>query len=95
MQGNQFEQIVCQLGPCGWHAPAKRPRGGLGVGQVVGLNALAERLAVAQNAADRDATKVDTVVALFAADQPGLGALALGTPVGAGHFERGVGRLRA
>ena len=57
------------------------------VGQVVGFNALTKGLAVARDAAHRDAAKVDAVVALFAANQARLGALTLGAPVGAGHFE--------
>jgi hypothetical protein len=46
--------------------------GRLGVGQVVGLDALAEQLAVAHDAADRDAAEVHAVVALLAADQARL-----------------------
>ena len=67
----------------------------LGMGQVVGLDALAEGLAVAHHAAHRDAAEVHTVVALLAADQARLARLALGAPVGARHLERCVGRFRA
>ena len=95
VQCNQLEQLVGQLRTRGWHALEKRTGGGLGVGQVVGFDALTEGLSVAKNAADRDAAEIDTVVAFFPPDQAGFGALALGTPVGARHFERGVGGFGA
>src|SRR6218665_2472527 len=63
--------------------------------RVAGFDGVAELLAVGRYAADRDAAEVHAVVALFAADQARLVALALGAPVGAGHFQRGVGRFRA
>ena len=56
---------------------------------------LAERLAVADDAADRDAAEVDAVIALLAADQARLRALALRAPVRARHLERRVGGLGA
>ena len=62
---------------------------------MIGLDALAKGLAVAANAADRDAAKVDAVIAFFAPDESGFLAHSLGAPVGACHLERGVGRLRA
>ena len=56
---------------------------------------LAERLAVADDAADGDAAEVDAVIALLAADQARLRALALRTPVRARHLERRVRGLGA
>ena len=94
MQRDQSQQLVGQFHAIGGHAARVEVAGQLGVGQVVGLNALAKHLAVGANAADRNAGKVDAVVALFAPDQAGFGALALGAPVGARHFERGVGAFR-
>ena len=95
VQRNHFEQAVGQLLARGRHALVERTCGRLGVGQVVSLHALAKQLAVGHDAAHRDAAKVHAVVALFAADQARLGALALGAPVGAGHLQRRVGRLGA
>ena len=53
----------------------------------------AEHLAVAGNAADRDAAEVDAVVAALAADQPGALAFAARAVVGDGHLQRGFHRL--
>ena len=91
VQRNQAQQIVGQLGAFFRHAAREGVAGQLGVGQVVGFNALAKHFAVGHNAAHRDAAKVDAVVALFAPDQAGFAGLALGAPVGAGHFQGGVG----
>ena len=95
MQGYQIEQAVghglaIRLGP----AFAKRAQRRLGVGQMVGFYALAEGLAVAHHATHRNAAKVHAVIALLTANQAGLAALTLGTPVRAGHLERGVCRFR-
>jgi hypothetical protein len=93
VQRDQLEQIVGELGALGRHAALEAAE--LGVRQVIGLERLAVDLAVADDAADRDAAEVDAVVALLAADEPGLGALALEPPVRARHLERGVGGLGA
>ena len=95
VQCNQLEQLIGQRGTGRRHAFVKRAGRGLRVGQVVGLDTLAKRLAVGHNAAHGYATKVNTVVALLAANQAGLGAHALGTPVGPCHLQRGIGRLGA
>ncbi len=55
----------------------------------------AEALAVAGDAADRDAAEVDAVVAALAADETRALALAAGAVIGDRHLERGVDRLRA
>ena len=91
MQGNHAQQVVSGLGPFFRHAAAEDVARQLRVGNVVGGNALAKRLAVGANATDGDAAKVDAVVALLTPDHDGLAGLPLGAPVGARHFERGVG----
>ncbi|MPM82164.1 hypothetical protein SDC9_129225 [bioreactor metagenome] len=96
VQGDHVQQLVGQRAAAVFgHALLEGAGRRLGVGNVVRLHALPEQLAVAHDAADRDTAVVHAVVALLAADQARLGALALGAPVGARHLERGVGRLRA
>ena len=95
VQADHVEQLVGQLGAGLGHAPRKRAVGGLGVGQVIGLDALAKVLAVAQDAAHRNATEVHAVVALEPPDQAGLARLAAHAPVSTGHLQGGVGRLGA
>ena len=103
VQVDEVQQVVGQRRPLPAravglgrrHALEERARWRLGVRQVVGLHALAKQLAVAHDAAHRNAAKVHAVVTLHAANQPGFLAHALGAPVGAGHFQRRVGRLGA
>ncbi|MNS98125.1 hypothetical protein D3C72_1324820 [compost metagenome] len=95
MQRDQVEQAVGQLGAAFGHAAREGIAGQLRVRQVVGLDALAEQLAVGRDAAHRDAAVVHAVVALLAADQARLAGLALGAPVGARHLQRGVGGFGA
>ena len=94
VQVDQAQQVVGQFDPVLGHALDERARRWLGVRQMVGLYALTIGLSVAQNAAHRDATEVDTVVALLAPDQQGFAALPFGTPVRSRHFQRGIGRFR-
>ena len=54
-----------------------------------------EGLAVVDHTAYRQAAEADPVVAQFAADQAGAGALADGALVGKGDLQRGVRRFRA
>ena len=54
-----------------------------------------EGLAVADDAAHRDAAEVDAVVAALAADQPGARAFAARAVVGDGDLQRRVHRLGA
>ncbi len=84
-----------QLGPLLRHAARKGVASQQSVRQVVRLGAGAEHLAVAGDAADRDAAEVHAVIALLAADQAGFARLAFGAPVGARHLQRGVRRFRA
>ena len=96
VQRDQVEQAVGQgLTALGRLALGEGAGGRLGVGQVVGLDALAVDLAVGDHAADRDAAEVDAVVALLAANQARLAALALQAPVSARHLQRRVGGLGA
>ena len=68
----------------------------VGVAQVIdAAHHGAEALAVAGDAADRDAAEVDAVVAALAADQPRALAFAAGAVVGDRHLQRGVDGLRA
>ena len=62
--------------------------------QVVRFHSLAEQLAVAHDATHRNAAEVHAVVTLHPPDQPGF-VPCPGTPIGAGHFQGRVGRLRA
>ena len=55
----------------------------------------AELLAVADDAADRDAAEADAVIAALAADEARARALALRAVIGERDLERGVDRLRA
>ena len=91
MQADDVQQLVSQVGALLGHATHKAAVGGLGVGQVVGLDALTKELAVGHQPAHRDAAEVDAVVALDAADEPGLAGLALVAPVSACHLQRSVG----
>ena len=60
----------------------------MGVADMVGAGQQRpEALAVADNAADRDAAEVDAVVAALAADQPGSRSVAAGTVVADRHLE--------
>ena len=77
------------------HAFGESVFGQLCVRQVIGLDTLAKGFAVAGHATHRYAAKVHTVVAFFAADKAGFAAHALGSPISAGHFQRGVCGLRA
>ena len=103
VQVDDVEQVVGQrralparaIGLGRGHAFEERAHRGLGVRQVVGFHALAKQLAVAHNAAHRNAAKVHAVVTLDATNEAGFLAHALGAPVGAGHFQRRVGRLGA
>jgi hypothetical protein len=95
VQRDQVQQLVGQLGALCRHAAREGVLLELRVGQVVGLHRLAEVLAVAHHAADRDAAEVHAVVTLLATDQACLARLSLGAPVGARHLQRGVGRFRA
>jgi len=55
----------------------------------------AEHLAVADDAADRDAAEIDAVIAAFATDQARARAFALGAMIGDCHLQRGVDRFRS
>ncbi len=55
----------------------------------------AEHLAVADDAADRDAAEIDAVIAALAADQAEARALADGALIGERDLEAGIDRLRA
>ncbi len=55
----------------------------------------AEHLAVADDAADRDAAEADAVIAALAADQPHARGVAAHVVIGERDLERGVDRLRA
>ena len=55
----------------------------------------AEHLAVADDAADRDAAEADAVIAALAADQPHARGVAAHVVKGERDLERGVDRLRA
>src|SRR5699024_1933032 len=52
-------------------------------------------LAVGGNAAYRDATKTDAMIAALATDEAGAMGLSVGTMVGQRDLECGIGRLRA
>jgi hypothetical protein len=94
VQFDQFQQFVGQLDTAGGrHALGEGQVRLQGVRQVVGVHHLAEHLAVAADAAQRGAGNVHTVVTTGAADKFGFAWLAFQTPVGAGHFHRGVGAL--
>src|SRR6478609_856148 len=54
----------------------------------------AEHLAVIDDAADGRAAEADAVIAAFAPDQAGTGALAVDLVIGERDLQRGVGRLR-
>ena len=54
-----------------------------------------EELAVAGDAADRDAAEADAVIAALAADQPGARAFAPRAVIGERDLQRGLDRLRA
>ena len=96
VQRDQIQQAVGQgLAALGRLALGEGAGGRLGVGQVIGLDALAVDLAVGDHAADRDAAEVDAVVALLAANQARLAALALQAPVSARHLQRRVGGFGA
>ena len=96
MQVDDIQQAISQRTAIGiGHAFGERAQWRLGMGQMVGLNALAVELAVACNAAHGNAAKVHAVVALLTPNQARLACLPLGTPVSTGHLQRGVCRLRA
>ena len=95
VQRDQVEQAIGQLGAVFRHAARERVLRELRVRQEIGVDALAEQLAVRPDAADRDAAEVHAVVALLAADQARLGALALRAPVRARQLQRRIGRFRA
>ncbi len=95
MQGNDVEQLVGKFGAVLGHAAREVVLLELGVRHVIGFDSLPEQLAIGADAADRNAPEVDTVVALFPADQPGLAGLTLGAPVGTRHLQRSVNRFRA
>ena len=54
-----------------------------------------EHLAVRRDAADRNTTHADAVVATFATNNPSAGGIATRTVVSDGHFERRIDRLGA
>ena len=62
-----------------------------GVGQVIGLNALAKHFAVGRDPAHGKTAEIHAVVAFFAANEAGFGSLSLESPIRACHFE---GRVR-
>lgn len=95
VQRDQVEQAVGQLGAVLGHPARELVFGELRVRQEVGVEALAEQLAVRPDPADRDTAEVHAVITLLAADQARLRALALRAPVRAGQLQRGVGRFRA
>ena len=99
VERDQLEQIVGELRAGLGHAACERGRlvreRELGVADVIGFDRLAEHLAVRDDATDGDAAEVNAVVALLAADEPGLRALTLRAPVRARHLERRVRGFRA
>ena len=68
----------------------------MGVRQVVDIGQQgAEMLAVAADAAHRDAAEADAVIAALAPDQPDAQRLAARALIGEGDLQGGVGALRA
>ncbi|MDR6354590.1 hypothetical protein Q3H58_001261 [Pseudomonas psychrotolerans] len=96
VQLDQLEQLVGQLDAAGLgHAFGKGQARLQGVRQVIDVHEGAVQLPVAADAAQAGAGDVDAVVATGAADQLGLGRLALDAPVGAGQLDRGISALGA
>ena len=97
VERDQALEVVGELGA------VRRLAAGEGVpGEVVGVADVidagqqrAEQLAVADDAADRDAAEIDAVIAALAADQAEARALPDGALIGERDLERGLDRLRA
>ena len=95
VQLDELEQLIGQRHAArGGHAAREGAIGLQRVRQVIDIHQLPEHLAVGADAAQAGAAHVHAVVAARAANQLGLGGLALETPVGARHLERRIGRLR-
>ena len=95
VQRNQIQQAVGQRFTAFGLALHKRTCRRLGVRQMVGINALAEHLAVAADTAHRNAAEVHAMIAFFTTDQQALARLAAQTPIRARNFQRCIGRFRA
>ena len=95
VQCDQLQQLLGSLCASLRHAAGEGVFRQQSVGQMIGVDPLAEQGAVSADAAQADAAEVYAVIALHAAEQLGLGGLALLAPVGAGDLQRGVGTLGA
>jgi len=97
MQRHESLQIVGQFGAMLGHAARVRiARQVMRMSQVVdAAQRGAEHLAVADDAAHRDAAEVDAVVTALPPDQPRARAFAARPVVGDGHLQRRVHRLRS
>ena len=87
MQRNQFEQVVCEMRPGCGHPAAEGGFGQQGVWQMIGVDAIAIHLTIADHPADTDAGKGHAVITLGATDEASLAGLAFDSPVGPSHFE--------
>ncbi len=77
MEGDRLRQLVCQVGAYVWHAATKQVFGQEGVPQVISFNALPKGFSVCGDTAHRNATEINTVIALNAPNESCFAGLAL------------------
>ena len=97
VQRDDALELVGELrAPCSGWPREKALAQVMGVRQMIDAGSrLPKSLAVARDAADRDAAETDAVIAALAADEAGARALAADAVIGDGDLERGIDRLRA
>ena len=95
MEGDHLRQLIGKVSAVLGHAFGEAVFFDHRVGQVVGLDTLAEHLAVGGDTTHRDPPKVHTVITLDAADEARFARLSLQAPIGAGHLQGGIGGFGA
>ena len=98
MQGDEAAEIVGEVSPMFGQAAREGVAGRImRVADVIDAvdQRSAEHLAVADDAANRHAAEVDAMVAALAADQAGLGPVALGTVIAQRDLQRRIDGFRA